>query len=76
MKLMIKAKRLLPSLASCKPVFYANSEVLTVLEQGLYDKSNVHLSLAEAQSGIQEIRMSQIPVHTCDAIDNNEAKVN
>lgn len=73
--LMIKAKRLLPSLNSCKPVFYANGEVLTALEQGLYNKSNVHLSLAEAQSGIQELRMSGIPLRQCDAISNNEAKV-
>ncbi|MGN1058290.1 MAG: major capsid protein, partial [Candidatus Avelusimicrobium sp.] len=75
MKLMIKAKRLLPSLESCKPVFYANNEVLTALEQGLYDKANVHLTLADAQSGIQELRMSQIPVHACDAIRNDEELV-
>lgn len=75
MKLMIKAKRLIPSLESCKPVFYANNEVLTALEQGLYDKSNVHLTLADAQSGIQELRMSQIPVHACDAIRNDEKLV-
>lgn len=75
MKLMIKAKRLLPSLESCKPVFYANNEVLTALEQGLYEKGNVHLSLADAQSGIQELRMSQIPVHACDAIRNDEELV-
>nr|QGT50639.1 hypothetical protein Elusimicrob1349_1090 [uncultured Elusimicrobia bacterium] len=75
MKLMIKAKRLLPSLTDCKPVFYANSEILTALEQGLYEKGNVHLTLAEAQSGIQELRMSQIPVHTCEAITNDEALV-
>jgi len=75
MKLMIKAKRRLPSLSDCKPVFYANSDILTALEQGLYEKNNVHLTLAEAQSGIQELRMSQIPVHTCEAITNTEALV-
>lgn len=75
MDLMIKAKRLLPSLSACKPVFYANGDVLTVLEQALKNKNNVHLSLSDAQKGVQELYMSSIPVRQCDAISNNEAKV-
>lgn len=74
-KLMIKAKNLLPSLDSCKPVFYANNDVLTVLEQALYEKGNVHMSLKEAQNGIPDLCMSRIPVHACDVIKNDEKLV-
>ena len=75
LQLMVKAKRLIPNLNACNPVFYAPREVVTALEIAYMDKANVTLTLQDAQSGLKELRASGIPVHTCDAIQLDEPKV-
>lgn len=75
MNLMVKAKNLIPNIQACKPVFYANRDIVSALEIAYKDKSNVMLSLAEAQNGMSELRASGIPVHICDGLKNDEKLV-
>ena len=72
LKLMTKAKRRIPNLTSCKPVWYMDRDVATVLENAIMDKNNVQLSLREAQDGLQELMACRIPVHECDALEADE----
>lgn len=73
--LMVTAKNRIPNLQACKPVFYANRDIMSALEIAYKNKSNVMLSLGEAQNGMSELKASGIPVHTCDVLKNTEAVV-
>lgn len=72
--LMIKAIHRIPSLGMCKPVFYANRTVREMLDIQAKDKSNVYLNVGE-EEGRPKSSIRGIPIRTCDAILETEARV-
>ena len=73
-KLMIKAKHRLPYANVGTPVFYCNRTVRQMLDIMALEKSSAALSIREA-AGQFETNFLGIPVHTCDALVENEAAV-
>jgi hypothetical protein len=73
-KLMIKAMHRIPNLGMGKAVFYANRDVITMLDIQTLAKSNLHLSYADVQ-GKPILTFRGIPVRRCDALLGTEATV-
>lgn len=73
-KYMIQALNLLPSLNAGRAAFYCNRTIKTFFEQQLENKSNVWLTLDQAE-GRQVARFRGIPIRRVDAMSNEEAKV-
>lgn len=73
-KYMIQALNLLPSLNAGRAAFYCNRTVKTFFEQQLENRSNVWLTLDQAE-GRSVARFRGIPIRRVDAMSNAEAKV-
>ena len=72
--LMVDGIHKIPSLGSCSPVIYANRVVRAALDKQALSKSQNALSITEAL-GQFKTQFLGIPVKTCDAISNAEARV-
>lgn len=68
-KFMIKAIHKIPNLKLCRPAFYANPEVLAMLDIQTLAKTNLALSYREVY-GSTEVALTcrGIPVRRCDAL--------
>lgn len=71
----IRAKNKIQDFASVKPVWYVNETVYTWLEVMLQNKSNVHLTMKEAQNALPQLYLAGIPVEKVDAILNTETAI-
>ena len=73
-RLMIQASERIPQLGLGRAVFYANRTVRTALRLGILEKISSNLSW-ETVAGKRVMVFDDIPVRTCDAILNSEARV-
>ena len=73
-RLMIQASERIPQLGMGRAVFYANRTVRTALRLGILEKISSNLSW-ETVAGKRVMVFDDIPVRTCDAILNSEARV-
>jgi len=79
-KMMIMALGKMPPRAGCRPVFYMNETVQTMLSVKLLDKSNVWLSMGEIKGNpvfrMNDVLMFQgVPCRRIDSILNTEATI-
>lgn len=70
---MIDATNAIPSLGSCRPVFYMNRVVRSRFEKAAYRKSNMALNLSDVYGIQNQLNISGIPLKHCDALLNTEA---
>ena len=73
-KYMIRAMNLLPSMNGGRMAWYCNRTIKTYFEQQLENKSNVWLTLDQAQ-GREVTKFRGIPIRRVDAMMVGEAKV-
>lgn len=73
-RLMVQASERIPQLGMGRAAFYANRTVRTNLRLGILDKIANNLSW-ETVAGKRVMVFDDIPVRTCDAILNSEARV-
>lgn len=73
-RLMVQASERIPQLGMGRAAFYANRTVRTNLRLGILDKIASNLSW-ETVAGKRVMVFDDIPVRTCDAILNTEARV-
>ena len=69
--LMVQAEEMIPNLAGCRPVFYANRATLSMLRRQIITKASYNLSF-ETVGGKHVTMFDGIPVKRCDAILNTE----
>lgn len=74
LKLMTKAVHKIPAMGMGRPVFYANSTVLTMLDIQAQSKTNVWLTVGE-EEGRPKVSFRGIPIRRVDQILNTEATV-
>jgi len=68
--LMLQATELIPSLSSCRPVFYMSRAGLTMLRRQIKKETAYNLT-SETVAGKHVTMFDGIPVHRTDAILNN-----
>lgn len=73
-RLMVQASERIPQLGMGRAAFYANRTIRTNLRLGILDKIANNLSW-ETVAGKRVMVFDDIPVRTCDAILNSEARV-
>lgn len=73
-RFMIQASERIPQLGMGRAAFYANRTVRTALRLGILEKISSNLSW-ETVAGKRVMVFDDIPVRTCDAILNSEARV-
>ncbi len=73
-ELMLKAIHRLPSMANCRPVFYANRTIREMLDVQAMNKSNLLLNVGE-EEGKMKTTLRGIPIKTVDALLETEATV-
>lgn len=71
---LIQAAERIPQLGMGRPVFYMNRKLRTNLRLGILEKIAGNLTW-ETVTGKQVMTFDGIPVHACDAVVNNEARV-
>lgn len=69
---LIDATNAIPSLGSCRPVFYMNRAVRSRLQKAAYRKSNMALSLDDVYGVQNQLNISGIPLKQSDAILTTE----
>lgn len=74
LKLMTMAVHKIPSLGACRPAFYVNRTVMTMLDIQAQSKSNVYLNVGE-EEGRKKIAFRGIPIRNCDQILTTEDAV-
>ncbi|NYT45139.1 hypothetical protein H0A64_09925 [Alcaligenaceae bacterium] len=73
-RLMVQASERIPQLGMGRAAFYANRTIRTNLRLGILDKIASNLSW-ESVAGKRVMVFDDIPVRTCDAILNSEARL-
>jgi hypothetical protein len=73
-RLMIQATERIPNLGMGRAAFYCNRTIRTNLRLGILDKISNNLAW-ESVAGKRVMVFDDIPVRTCDAIINSEARV-
>ncbi len=74
LKTMTIAIHKIPALGLCRPAFYCNRTVMTMLDIQAQSKANVWLTAGE-EEGKPKITFRRIPIRMCDQILNTEARV-
>ena len=72
---LIDATNAIPSLGSCRPVFYMNRQVRSRLEKAMYRKSNMALNMSDVYGVQNALNISGIPLKQSDALLATEAVV-
>ena len=70
--LLAQATELLPSLANCRPVFYANRNVRSFLRRQIVNKVAASTLTADSVGGKQVLAFDGIPFRRTDALLNTE----
>lgn len=73
--LMRKAVRRIPSLAMCRPAFYANRDTMDALDDQSANKSTLAFRTQEDADGKLCTRFLGIPLRRCDAILSTESGI-
>lgn len=73
-RLMVQASERIPQLGMGRAAFYANRTIRTNLRLGILDKIANNLSW-ETVAGKRVMVFDDVPVRTCDALLNSEARV-
>jgi hypothetical protein len=74
-QLMAKALHRIPNLGMGRPAFYANREVLELIDIQAMEKANVAFRTIEDAQGKFVTSFRGIPIRRCDAILSNEAGI-
>ena len=74
-QLMARAMRRIPNLKMGRPAFYANRDVLEMVDIQAMEKSNVAFNTIEDAQGKFVTRFRGIPIRTCDALLSTEAGI-
>jgi hypothetical protein len=74
LKLLTIAVHKIPALTAVRPAFYANRDVLTMLDIQAQQKANVYLNVGE-EEGKKKVSFRGIPIRMCDQILSNESTV-
>lgn len=69
---MIDAKNAIPSLGSCRPVFYMNRACRSLLEKAVVQKANMALSISEVYGMKNVLNLFGIPIKQTDALVSTE----
>lgn len=73
--LMRKALRRIPSLAMCRPAFYANRDTLDAIDDQAANKGTLAFRTIEDADGKLVNQFLNVPVRRCDAILSTEAGI-
>jgi hypothetical protein len=73
-KLMIRALHRLKGKNLGRPAFYCNEDIVTFLDIQTWEKSNLHLTYTDVQ-GELIMKFRGVPIRTCEALLNTEAKI-
>lgn len=74
-QLMARAMRRIPNLKMGRPAFYANRDVLEMVDIQAMEKTNVAFSTIEDAQGKFVTHFRGIPIRTCDALLSTEAGI-
>lgn len=74
LELMHRAVARIPNINACRPVFYANRTLRTMLNIQAMNRSNVNLTIDTVEGKVQTSFLG-IPIRTCDALIAGEGVV-